>query len=370
MPILHVMQCTNLGGMEQVSYRLMTDLQSRYGLQFRVVTPRPFGMGESTLRHIDPHSRDFEYHGKYGWRSFRRFYGHLREFTKHCSHIWVTGTCASSLAAIQGFRQPKVLSHHYHHFETPVSGLKWLGFYLSLCHRLDVITYPTRYTRDEALKIAPWLKRRVRLVRNGITTPALKGEEREQQKLRVREKLDLPKDAWIVGNAGWLISRKRFDVFLKTAAMVKRQMPEAYFVICGGGPLENDLKQAAAELGLGERIRFAGWVRNMQDYYRAWDVLLFNSDFDAFGCSPIEAAAQGCLVVSSVRRGGLNEYLRHGENGFLFNNHRIDALADAVIELAENKRLSEQFRQAGYRTLANHYSVEKGLTFFKRFFEN
>jgi glycosyltransferase involved in cell wall biosynthesis len=98
-------------------------------------------------------------------------------------------------------------------------------------------------------------------------------------------------------NAGWLIPRKRFDIFLKTAAEVKKRLPESYFVICGNGLLEDKLKKLADDLCLTGSIRFTGWVEDLTPYYQSSDVLLFNSDYDAFGCTPLEAAGHGCIVV-------------------------------------------------------------------------
>ena len=363
------MQCTNLGGMEQVSYRIMRGLaEGTTGLRFRVTTPRPFGNGKKFIDEFDPSARDFPYQGRFGWRSYADFSRHVKELSRECSNIWVTGTCAASLAAIRRLKMPKVLSHHYHHFENRRSWFKWRGFYELLCRDLSAVTFPTAFTCDEALRIAPWLKKKAHVVPNGFDV--FYTDEVERLKLRqlARTHLELPPDAWIVMNAGGLISRKRFDIFLKTAAEVKKHLPESYFVICGSGLLETQLKSLASDLGLGGSVRFTGWVEDLSQYYKASDVLLFNSDFDTLPCVPMEAAAYGCLVIASLAYGGLAEFIEHEVTGFLFDRHNTDRLASSIVRLAHDGNLSRNLREAAVQKLRNDYSVEKGLAFYKEFF--
>ena len=216
--VLHVMQCTNLGGMEQVSYKIMDELSRDSCQNFRIVTPRPFGAGVQKVKQFDPDAKDFAYRGRFGWKTFPAFSRHVKAISHDCSHVWVTGTCAASLAAVKQLKLPTVLSHHYHHFEGRWSWIKWRAFYELLARQVSVITYPTRFTRDEALKIAPWLKDKAVVVPNSFEINFVDEASRLVAKQDARVALDLPADAYIVGNAGWIIQRKRFDIFLQTAA--------------------------------------------------------------------------------------------------------------------------------------------------------
>jgi glycosyltransferase involved in cell wall biosynthesis len=367
--ILHVMQCTNLGGMENVSYRFMRKLaEGTTGLRFRITTPRPFGDGKKFIDEFDPCARDFLYQGRFGWRSHTEFSRHVKELSRECSCIWVTGTCAASLAAIRRLKMPKVLSHHFHHFENRISWFKWKVFYELLCRDLVAVTFPTAFTCDEALRIAPWLKKKAHVVPNGFDVFFKGEEERLNLQQLARTHLELPSQAWIVMNGGWFIPRKRFDIFLKTAAKVKKRLPESYFVICGNGPLEGQLKRMSYDLGLTGSIRFTGWVEDLTPYYQASDVLLFNSDLDAFGCTPLEAAGHGAIVVASVIYGGLYEYIEHLTNGFLFNTHDVEGLTLSIIKASQDKVLCVNMREAGVRKLKTKYSFKNGIEFYKDIF--
>lgn len=164
--ILKILQCANLGGMEQSAYSLLRSLDQG-GCHFRITSPRPFGLGESILREVDPGCTSNAYHGRFSWRSFPAYRCRVRKLSQESDYIWLTGTCASSLAAIRLLPQKKILGHHFHHFEDRLSAARWFLFYHGLCRELEVITYPTDFTRNEALRIAPWLRRQSHVVRYG-----------------------------------------------------------------------------------------------------------------------------------------------------------------------------------------------------------
>jgi glycosyltransferase involved in cell wall biosynthesis len=361
------LQCTNLGGMEQVAYSLFERLKSR-GFAMRVATPRPWGPGGSRALRVDPEAQAFNYKGKFGWRSFPTFRRHVQKVCKSSEKVWVIGTCASCLMAARLSGRKTLLSHHYHHFENKFSRLRWTAFYLAFGFGLDAITYPTKFTRNEALRIAPWLRAKTHVVRNGFDIHYTTEEKRLADKRAARAELQIPQGAFLIGNGGWLIKRKRFDVFLRTAQQVSRQIPNARFYICGGGPEENNLRSLARELGIADRVHFQGWIQDMSPYYRAWDVVLFNSDFDALGRIPLEAASYGCLCVASCLYGGLSEFLTNGQTGFLLEQHDPEKLAGAIIRLALDPVLALEIRQRAVKLLEQEFSNEKALRFYENYF--
>ena len=272
------------------------------------------------------------------------------------------------MAAARLTRKKILLSNHYHHFENRLSRLRWTAFYLAVGTKVDAITYPTEFTRNEALRIAPWLESKMHVVRNGFDVHYTNEEQRLADKRAARAELGMPADAFLIGNGGWLIPRKRFDVFLRTAQQVSRQLPTARFYICGGGPEEHNLRNLARELGIADKVKFQGWVQDMTPYYRAWDAILFNTDFDALGCIPLEAAGHGCLCVASCTYGGLSEFLKTGQTGFLLNQHDPEKLAGFLVGLAQDSEMALQIRRQAAVMLAQEFSNEKALNFYENYF--
>lgn len=69
--------------------------------------------------------------------------------------------------------------------------------------------------------------------------------------------------------------------------------PQAKFIIAGDGPCHNDLKRQAWELGLGEKVLFAGYVDDLtrNSLYHLADAAVFPSRYEPFGLVALEAMA-------------------------------------------------------------------------------
>jgi len=75
--------------------------------------------------------------------------------------------------------------------------------------------------------------------------------------------------------------------------------------------------------------------------------LLFNSDWDAMGLTPLEAISHGVPVVASVVNGGLKEVLASPQWGFLLNRHEPEVLAAEVMRLIQNPAEAQKLGLAG-----------------------
>jgi len=238
-------------------------------------------------------------------------------------------------------RDRRVLSLHFHH-EGVKAGWVWRLIYRVAVWRFKCIIYPSDFIMQEALGMIPWLTRTKRTGTYPIPYPfSLPPATEAEQVLRCREKLGLDGHHKVVGNAGWLIPRKRFDVYLEVAAKVAAAVPDARFLIAGDGPERAKLKQLADDLQIADRVVWLGWQKDLGTFYRALDVMLFNSDWDAMGRTPLEAMSFGVPVVASVVHGGLKEMLNSDEYGFLINRHDVPLLANKVTELLNTPRLAK-----------------------------
>lgn len=331
MQILNIMQCTNLGGMEQASLRLMLGLKKR-GHSCQVISLNPIGSLGHFLEVNDISAEGLKYLGKGGWRSF----GHLgKRFSSLKADVLImTG---HNLLAMHALRKidvkKKVLAMHFHHHGVKPAW-QWRLIYRMACSHFDIITYPSNFIRNEAINLYPRVANISRVVRNPIYIPEIPSVE---ERCLSREMLKLPSDGKVIGNAGWLIRRKRFDIFLNVAKRVADSNPAAYFVVAGDGNQKSSLQRLAADLGISDRVRWLGWMQDMSVFYKAIDVLLFNSDWDALGNTPLEAMSYGVPVVASVENGGLNEFISDERYGYLFKHHDIEGMAEAIRDCLSNK---------------------------------
>jgi glycosyltransferase involved in cell wall biosynthesis len=237
-------------------------------------------------------------------------------------------------------RGRRILAMHFHH-----KGVKpvwqWRLIYRVAVANFQAITFPSDFIRKEAEALYPPVAGIAHTVRNPLNVHAL---PTPVERIKARHSLGIAEDTPLVGNAGWLIPRKRFDLFLQVAARVAIEQPKIKFIIAGDGPERPKLEKLAARIGLTERLIWLGWQTDLTNFYQSLDVLLFNSDWDAMGLTPLEAMSYGVPVVASVANGGLSEVIDGMSVGVLFSQHDVNKMTDALSHLLIN---SEQRRLIG-----------------------
>lgn len=340
------MQCTNLGGMEQASFRLMRGLMER-GHQFQVLSLNPLGQLAPLLEDAGISADGLPYRGRGGWRGLLQLRRRLQAI--QADALIMTGHNLMGMLALGKTSQGRrILAIHFHH-----TGVKptweWRLIYRVAVREFDAITFPSDFIRMEAEAIYPPVAGRAHTIRNPLAIPELPSED---ERRAARAALGLPSDSPIVGNAGWLISRKRFDVFLKVAAEVLKRMPETRFVIAGDGPERVRLETLATELGVSRNLAWLGWQNDLEPFYQSLDVLLFNSDWDAMGQTPLEGLMHGVPVVASVIHGGLSEVMHDEEHAHLFASHDIPGMAQKLEALLQHHELARKMARRAREHLA------------------
>lgn len=180
--------------------------------------------------------------------------------------------------------------------------------------------------------------------------------EAVQAELFIREEarrfLGLPADAWVVGNVGRLHHDKDQATLIRGFAKAMPQLPpSSLLLIMGSGPLEQELKRLAAELGVADKVIFTGQVPSGRRYFRAFDVFALTSDHEPFGMVLLEAMAAGVPIIASDCGGGAEVVRCVGE---LFPFGDIDHLAQRLIMLSDNSHIRSPHDYSEY--LDEHFS--------------
>lgn len=354
--ILHIMQCANLGGMEQTTVCRIRGLID-HGQNCRLVSLHPIGRLGDVLRRKSIPSKGLRYRGLAGIRSIPEMH---REFRREpCDAVMMTGHNLAAMVALGDIgKGHRILCIHFHH-EGVKPRWQWRLIYRMALSKFDAITFPSDFVRREAEAIEPGLRAKSHTLRNAFEVPAIPTME---EKKAARERLGVPAGVPTVSNAGWLIARKRFDVFLRVAAVVRKSFPTATFVIAGDGPERPRLEALANSLGLGQSVKWLGWQEDVSTLYKASDVLLFNSDWDALGRTPIEAILLGTPAVVSQVHGGLWEVLEPDAHVFMRRDHDIDWLSARVEELLRNPVDSRSMVHRARVHLQSSASVERDVS--------
>lgn len=360
MQILNVIQGTNLGGMEQASLSLMKDLMRR-GHSFRLLSLNPVGPLGPLLEEAGIPHEGIPYQGRGGWRSFLKLRGKLHE--SQGDALLMTGHNLLAMLGLGGLcRGRRLLAIHFHHTGVRPAW-QWRLIYRVAYNRFQAIVFPCDFIRREAEELFPQIRKISHVIRNPVPLPEAPTDE---ERNLARQSFGLGEEALVVGNAGWLIPRKRFDVFLRVAALISQKDPRIRFVVAGDGPEKQRLEILAESLGLREKVVWLGWQKDLRPFYLSLDTLLFNSDWDAMGMTPLEAMSYRVPVVASVRNGGLKEVMEDGQGGFCLDEHDVERLADRVVALLENPEARREYGEVGRRRISEVGSVQTCVDLYEK----
>lgn len=118
-------------------------------------------------------------------------------------------------------------------------------------------------------------------------------------------------------------------------AFARVQARDAVLVLVGSGPLESSLRERAVALGLSDRIRWAGYRRDIPAVLLASDALVLCSEREGLNRSILEAMAAGRPVIGTPTRGIADAITP--ETGWIVPKYDVDRLAEAIDEAAGDR---------------------------------
>ncbi|MEU5430355.1 glycosyltransferase [Streptomyces olivoreticuli] len=155
-----------------------------------------------------------------------------------------------------------------------------------------------------------------------------------------------PLDTRRIGAVGRLEEVKRLDRLLDAFAAAGTAEPGWELHCFGDGPLEPELRARAGRLGIGDRVRFRGSVRDMAAAYRELSVLALTSEREGRPMALAEASAVGVPCVSFDLSGGVRELIAHGRTGTLVPPGDTTAFAEALRQLMADAPLRSRYGRA------------------------
>lgn len=143
----------------------------------------------------------------------------------------------------------------------------------------------------------------------------------------------------IVG-AGRLTKQKNFSLLIRAFSEVSKQYPEYNLEIYGEGPLKGDLINEAQALGIAEKVKFQGYVKNLGDRIQDATLFVLSSDFEGMPNALMEAMALGLPVISTdCPAGGSKFLIEEKKNGLLVPINDEKKLTEAMMEILSDKKL-------------------------------
>lgn len=156
------------------------------------------------------------------------------------------------------------------------------------------------------------------------------------------------RDIPILGFMGRLVPKKGCHVFLESLALLKKAGFPFRALIAGQGPEETRLHQLTQELGLGEDVKFLGWVGDRSKFFDQIDLFVVPSSSEPFGVVILEAWKYGKPLLAT-QVGGPAELVEHGVTGLLVEPENPEVLQKGILDaLSDSDRLG-RMAAAGQR---------------------
>lgn len=156
------------------------------------------------------------------------------------------------------------------------------------------------------------------------------------------------------------VSYKGFDVLIRAMPRIRADVG---LVLGGEGPLTDELRRLAVELGVGERVRFVGMVppELLAAHYQAADVFCLPSVTvaEAFGIVQIEAMAAGKPVVSTKLNTGVDYANQDGVTGFTVTPGDPQELAMRLNQLFDDPALAARMAAAARQRALGVFTLDK-----------
>ena len=218
-----------------------------------------------------------------------------------------------------------------------------------------------------ALGTAHISDRAIRIIPSGIDTKQFLPTA--SQRMAIRRQYGLGEDTTVILMAGALTKRKSPCTLIEAAAQLHshrqqgqhagqtNQALSLHYLICGDGPLRQELETRVRSLGLASMFHFAGFCRDVPAYLAAADIFVHTPVWEGLGVAVIEALAAGLPVVAS-RVGGIPELITDRETGLLISAQDPSALCNALLQCAYHPDWAKTLGAHGQAKVRTHFDIE------------
>jgi glycosyltransferase involved in cell wall biosynthesis len=173
----------------------------------------------------------------------------------------------------------------------------------------------------------------------------------------LRKQWGIAAEELAIGFVGRLVPQKDISTLIRGFALFAATFAEAKLVIVGSGPLNEELRRSADELGISGRIVWAGFRDDIVTVMSAFDIFALTSIYEGFGLVLLEAMASRLPVVAT-RAGAVAEVVADGETGILVGPRRPEEVAAAFHKLRDG-RLRTRFGEAGRARVLREFTLNK-----------
>jgi glycosyltransferase involved in cell wall biosynthesis len=271
--------------------------------------------------------------------------------------------------AAYGLGIPVIYNPHGWAFSMKGSRLKSLiyqGIERFLAHLTNQFVVISNYEKLLAVERHVGRPEKMKVIFNGIDFKAV---DRQLALSSVsRASLGIPEDAYVVGMVGRISAQKAPDIFVKAASSIKKQIPNAWFVIVGDGDEKQEIEQMAHEYDIRNVLTITGWVDNPLAYANLFDQAVLLSRWEGFGLVLAEFMKLGKPIVATAVD-AIPDLITDYENGLLVEVDNPEMVASAVHNIYNDCSLKDALIKNGLMRVNALFNVNRVAKEHERLFE-
>jgi len=258
-----------------------------------------------------------------------------RDFDVIHSHDWMTFPAGVAVAAVTG--NPLVVHVHSTEFDRSGEHVNQMIYDIERAgmERADRIIAVSHFTRNVIISRYGIPGDKVEVVYNGV-------EHNDDWYLA---DTGIERDEKIILFLGRITMQKGPEYFLRAAKKVLDVIDNVKFVMVGSGDLMEHTVSLAAELGIGHRVLFTGFLRGdeVSHIYKMADLYVMPSVSEPFGIAPLEALNHDVPVIIS-KQSGVSEVLTHALKVDFWD---VDEIANKMVAVLKYPPLQLTLRDHG-----------------------
>jgi glycogen(starch) synthase len=274
------------------------------------------------------------------------------------AHDWLVAYAAKTLKASFGI--PLVATIHateagrnsgiHDEVQRYINDTEWL-----LTYEASEVIVNSNFMKNDIQRLFGLPYEKINVIANGLNLTAFNGLERDYS-FRRQFAADNEK---IILTMGRMVYEKGVQHLIAAMPKILHYYNDAKLVIVGKGGMIDELKEQTKALGIEQKVYFAGFLNSRKvPIYQCADISVFPSTYEPFGIVALEAMLAGTpTVVSDV--GGLDEIVRHGENGMKAYAGNPNSIADSILALLYNPELCANITKKAKQEVKEKYSWAK-----------
>jgi len=319
---------------------------SRYNVS--LISLRRKDLSEDTLEQFGVDVTYLARH-KFDPGTFTHLLGVLKK--KRADVVHMHGYGATTFGRLCAWRMaiPAILHEHANHTDTP-----WFQKAADrlLAPHTDLAIAVSQSTAEFTVRARLMPAERTKVVYLGSPLDEFARARSPGEVAAARAALGIEPETIAVGTITRLMPSKGNQYLVEAVREITTRQPNARVYIAGEGELAEDLRAQARALGLGNRLVFLGFQRDVAAELTALDIVVFPSLWEGTPLTAFEALAAGKPIVSTDAD-GLLDILTDRRDAIVVPKRNAGALARAVIDVIEQpglaERLGREARQTGAR---------------------